>query len=149
MGDLITKLLTVDPAKRCTMPQALNHTWIVNKAPDAPRGVIEQQSAQVIGNLRAFCAQNDMKKAVLHMVARRIDERSVKNLRQIFNSFDLNGDGTLTISELQEGLRRGHDRVSHEGGGYKWRWRDRFRRIYGHDEEVRPRPRFRTRIGRV
>jgi len=97
---LVSRLLTVDKHKRATMGEALQHTWIVHKAP----GASLVGCAEAIGNLTKFSRQNKLKRAALHLVARQIDDRKLDQLRAIFTKFDTNGDGLLTIKELNAGL---------------------------------------------
>ena len=46
----------------------------------------------------------NFKRTTLTLIASRIPEDQIRNLREAFSKFDRNGDGKLTIEELKEGL---------------------------------------------
>jgi len=52
--------------------------------------------------MKGFSAVNRFKKTALQVIAHRLDDKSIKNLREQFHRMDLNGDGKLTLSELQK-----------------------------------------------
>jgi len=100
--DLIEKLLTVNKKKRATMEEALQHPWIEQTAPSATSVPL----SEVVGNLESFTRANKLKKTALHMVARQMDDRKTEMLRAIFMQIDANGDGTITLQELNDGLAK-------------------------------------------
>jgi len=99
--DLIGKLLTMDPQARYTAEQARGHTWIKNLAPKAKD--VPLQGSQLT-NMRAFRGQSKLKKAALQVIAQRLREDEIKQLKDMFKSLDQNGDGTVTFQELKEGI---------------------------------------------
>jgi len=99
--DLVQCLIKMDPDERYTAPQALQHTWVKDKAPKAsdiplPTGLLD--------NLKHFRAHNLLKKAALHVIANQMDDAQIMHLREIFQALDSNGDGVLTCQEMKEGL---------------------------------------------
>jgi len=101
--NLIRMLLKMNPRERYTAEQALNHEWIKNKAPAAKN--ISLQS-NFVDNLRGFRSQNKLKKAALHIIAGQLNEDQIKNLREVFQALDGNGDGLLTAAEMKTGLAK-------------------------------------------
>jgi calcium-dependent protein kinase len=99
--DLIRKMLAFNPKDRFTAEQALNHVWVKNTAPKAVDAPLEQSH---FDNLKSFRAQNQLKKAALHIIAQQMPDSEVANLKNIFTSIDVNGDGTLTVTEIMEGI---------------------------------------------
>jgi calcium-dependent protein kinase len=95
--ELITKMLKKDPAQRFTAAQSLEHTWIRDKAPKATEFNL---SNNIMSNLRGFMSGNKLKRAALHVIATHLDEGQIKNLRALFMSLDVNGDGQLTVTEM-------------------------------------------------
>lgn len=95
--DLITKMLT-KPEKRLTAEKIIEHPWIQRK--------IDKKSAKSlnISQLRNFMNTCKLKKAVLSFMASQLSENEISELSKIFLSLDSNGDGTLTIEELTEGI---------------------------------------------
>jgi len=59
-----------------------------------------------IDNLKAFAAMNKLKKASLNVIATQLTDSSIKDLKDAFVAMDENNDGTLSVSELREGLIR-------------------------------------------
>lgn len=104
--DLIEKLLTVAVHKRCTLDQALSHTWIAHTAPNASQEAFARHSAEVVRNLQKFTRENQLKKAALQLVARQVDERTMEGLRSVFEEFDTERNGTLSVQELNAGLAK-------------------------------------------
>merc|ERR1711920_1017639 len=95
--DLIKRLLIVNQHERATMDEALKHTWIMNVAPNAsPVGCTEAAS-----NLKKFAHMNKLQQEALHLVARRMDERKMEQLRDIFMKFDTKGKGTINLHDLR------------------------------------------------
>lgn len=98
---LIKCLLKMQPKERYTAEQALNHTWVKNKAP-ASTGA--ELSGGLVDNLKGFRSQNKLKKAALHVIAGQLGESQIKALRETFQMLDKNGDGLLTVQEMKEGM---------------------------------------------
>ncbi|EER18260.1 Calcium-dependent protein kinase, putative [Perkinsus marinus ATCC 50983] len=101
--DLIRKLLTFDQALRWTAEQALNHKWIKNLAKTADDDVDEHRN--VVSRLRNFRAQNKMKKVALTVIAQQLGDADIERLKKTFQALDENGDGTLTMQEIKEGMK--------------------------------------------
>ena len=49
---------------------------------------------------------NNLKKIVLTYIATRLKDNEVKHLRETFEAFDKNSDGSITLEELREGLTK-------------------------------------------
>merc|ERR1719401_818077 len=93
----------MNPRERYTAQQALNHDWILHKAPRAPDVSLKDA---FVDNLRGFRSQSKLKKAALHIIAGQLSEEKIKNLRETFIALDQNGDGLLTLTELKDGLSK-------------------------------------------
>jgi len=102
--DLVRNLLKTKPSERFSANQALCHDWIKDVAPRASSDALPNA---VVENLKTFRCQNKLKKAALQVIAGQVNEAEIKSLREIFVSLDTNGDGWLTIEELQEGFAKG------------------------------------------
>jgi len=100
---LVKTLLRMSPKLRATAEDALDHAWIRSLASRASRRSID---AEVVGRLRSFETHNRLKRAALGIVARDLDDSSIRPLRQAFEALDKNQDGKLTASELNEGIAR-------------------------------------------
>jgi len=99
--ELVRTLVKMDPKDRLNAEQALNHSWIRDRAPQASNVPLP---ANFVSKLRSFRCRSKFAKAVLHVIASQLNEGQIKSLRETFLSLDSNGDGLLTLSELKGGL---------------------------------------------
>ena len=98
---LIKTLLSKDPRKRPTAAQALNHDWfkVLDKpGPQQPRALSEH----LRNSLRRFIGMNKLKRVALTYIAQQLTEADVGGLRQAFAILDKDGDGVITLEELQQ-----------------------------------------------
>eukprot|EP00929_Paragymnodinium_shiwhaense_P123855 TRINITY_DN9824_c0_g1_i1.p1 TRINITY_DN9824_c0_g1~~TRINITY_DN9824_c0_g1_i1.p1 ORF type:complete len:536 (+),score=142.80 TRINITY_DN9824_c0_g1_i1:157-1764(+) len=102
--DLVRHLLMKQPQDRFSADQALQHDWIKDVAPRASNAPLP---TTILDNLKTFRCQNKLKKAALHVIAGQMNEDEIKQLREIFVSLDTNGDGWLTLEELNDGFNKG------------------------------------------
>jgi calcium-dependent protein kinase len=99
--NLINKMLTKDPRKRYTADQAIKDPWIVKLA-----GSTEIPLApQALQNIMAFKCLEKLKKAVLMYMATQMSEADTSSMRKVFTSIDTDGDGKLSLDELQKALK--------------------------------------------
>lgn len=103
-----------DHDKRYTAAQVLEHPWIAQCASNAV-GTLTNVNIEA---LKSYKNTNKLKKAVLTFIASRLRDADVQNLKDIFNTLDLNKDGTLTLDEMKEGiekLKKDHIDIDIEG----------------------------------
>jgi len=100
--DLIDRMLKMSPPARCSAEQAYNHMWVQQKAPRAPDVALP---SGMLDKLRAFRGQNQLKKAALRAIAGLLSGDKIKQLQNLFSSLDKNGDGMLSVAELEAGIR--------------------------------------------
>eukprot|EP00397_Hematodinium_sp_SG-2012_P012272 GEMP01012438.1.p1 GENE.GEMP01012438.1~~GEMP01012438.1.p1 ORF type:complete len:559 (+),score=119.71 GEMP01012438.1:429-2105(+) len=99
--DLVQRMLSIDPQKRFTAEDCLQHVWIQQLAPHAAKQPL--QSA-VMEKMSYFASLNKLKKVALHAVAHTLDENQISALRKVFIRLDTNGDGLLSATELEDAL---------------------------------------------
>jgi calcium-dependent protein kinase len=97
--DLISHLLVKNPADRYTVEQALHHPWILQT-----EDLSEAPLAVDISSLRAFVETRKLQKTVMMYIASQCSDGEIVRLKEVFLQLDKNGDGSLTINELEEGL---------------------------------------------
>jgi len=102
--DLITKMLTLDEAKRISAKDAVNHPWIQKTAGRPVRQ--RDMSAKLISNFKNFHSAQRFKKLALTCIATQLNEKEIKNLKDTFLTLDKNGDGTLTLEEIKSGCQK-------------------------------------------
>jgi len=97
----IKALLQKNPSGRPSAQQVLQHVWFeaVSKSADVDMGWLD------LSHLRTFAKFNKVKKAALTIVASQLSDKRIDDLKNLFLSLDDNGDGTLSIRELKEGLK--------------------------------------------
>ncbi|KAL2250009.1 calcium-dependent protein kinase 29 isoform X2 [Sesamum indicum] len=100
--DLITKMLTMDPRKRITAAEALEHPWLKKDGEASDRPI----DSAVLIRMKQFRAMNKLKKLALKVIAENLSEEEIKGLRQMFNNMDTDGSGTITYEELRTGLSK-------------------------------------------
>ncbi|KAM3750694.1 hypothetical protein ACB098_04G054200 [Castanea mollissima] len=93
--DLIRKMLNRDPKKRLTAREVL-----YDIAPDEPLDSV------VLSRLKQFSAMNKLKKMALRVVAERLSEEEIGDLKELFKTIDNDNSGTITLDELRDGLKR-------------------------------------------
>ena len=100
--DLISRILVLNPKKRCTVEDILNHPWLHKHgvAPTRPLGSL------VGDRLRRFSGMTRLRKALVQAGARHLSHESIQGLRELFRSYDVNGDGVVTLDELKAGLEQ-------------------------------------------
>lgn len=111
--DLIDKLLIKDYKVRLSAQQALNHKWFNNMFSDKNKKLLEYQKINfpkthlqgIISSIKTFRAEKKLQQAALAFIVHNLAKRDdVKELRNVFLAFDLNGDGRLTKDELIQGM---------------------------------------------
>nr|GMC47824.1 calcium-dependent protein kinase 29 [Ipomoea batatas] len=100
--DLIRKMLTVDPQKRITAAEALEHPWLKEDGDASDKPI----HSAVLIRMRQFRAMNKMKQLALKVIAETMPEEEIKGLKEMFNNIDTDRSGTITYEELKTGLAK-------------------------------------------
>jgi calcium-dependent protein kinase len=97
---LVKQMLEIDPRKRLTAQQVLEHPWIQNakKASNVPLADI------VRTRLKQFSIMNRFKKKALRVIAEHLSVEEVEVIRDMFTLMDTDNDGKVTFEELKSGL---------------------------------------------
>lgn len=111
--ELVKELMTKDIDKRLSAEQALNHVWFKNMFSDKNKGLLENQKKTfpdihlkgIISNIKTFRAEKKLQQAALAFIVHNLAKKEdIKELKNVFLAFDLNGDGRLTKDELIQGM---------------------------------------------
>ena len=109
--DVVRKMLVSDPKQRATAQEVLNHPW-VREDGDASDAQLEDV---VLSRMRKFAAMNKFKKMGMLAVAKTLSKEEIAGMKEVFQAFDTDRSGTVTISELMDGLRKkGVDKAASE-----------------------------------
>lgn len=108
--DCIRKMLNPNPNERMTAAEALKHPWVKE---DGTAQDIELGNA-VVDRMMRFQRQEKFKKLGLFTLAQTLSQEEVEGLMEMFKSMDKDGNGTVTVQELQEGLKEKGYSMAHE-----------------------------------
>ena len=96
--DLILHMLAPEK-ERYTAKQVINHPWFKN-ASNIPLTDLNFDS----NFFENYLHGSPLKKVSLLFIASRLDENEIKDLKKVFEAFDREKDGQISIDELQKGL---------------------------------------------
>jgi len=98
--DLMSRMLVLDQAKRITADEILEHPWISGeKASDHPLD-------HVMGQLKTFMSTSRFKANLLVALGDMLSDDEMLALNDSFRKLDKNGDGKITVGELQDAMKQ-------------------------------------------
>ena len=102
--DLVNNMLQFHPSKRVSASEALEHKWLLaNKN----KNVDKKISIKCLNNMKKFHAERKLQQASLTYIVNNLLSKEEKNdLLELFQQFDLNGDGVLTKQEILNGYKQ-------------------------------------------
>ncbi|KAI3800284.1 hypothetical protein L1987_28371 [Smallanthus sonchifolius] len=100
--DLVRKMLTLDPRKRITSTQILEHPWLREGGEALDKPI----DSAVLSRMKQFRAMNKLKKLALKVIAESMSEEEIKGLKAMFVNMDTDKSGSITYEELKTGLAR-------------------------------------------
>ena len=103
--NLVEKLLEVNPSKRLSAKEALNHKWFkINKNQNLIINKNNNYSC-FIQNITEFCAEQKLQQATLAFLVHNFaPKEELDELKEIFFAFDKNCDGKISKEEFVTGL---------------------------------------------
>ena len=107
LKDLFNHMLCSEKT-RFNAKQVLDHVWIKKKAPDSDNEGIKID----LNKLIKFQNYNKLKKAVLCLIASRINSNEVNNLKNIFNALDKDKNGILSKDEIKQCLEKNQIKIN-------------------------------------
>uniref|UniRef100_A0A0E0KHL3 non-specific serine/threonine protein kinase n=1 Tax=Oryza punctata TaxID=4537 RepID=A0A0E0KHL3_ORYPU len=99
---LVRQMLDVDPRRRPTAQQVLDHPWLHHaaRAPNVPLGDV------VRARLKQFSLMNRFKKKAMRVIAEHLSVEEVEVIREMFALMDTDNNGKVTLQELKDGLTK-------------------------------------------
>lgn len=109
--DLITLMLTYDYKERPSAMDCLKHKWITSNIEEVKkRNSVNykfDKSKAALDNLRTFSIKHKFQQATIAYLIRHVANKELfKELKDIFEEFDTNGDGTLSYEEVKAGFEK-------------------------------------------
>jgi calcium-dependent protein kinase len=99
--DLMSKLLTLDTAKRITASEALEHPWLTGEKADS-----KPRIQAVLNNLMGFNAKYKFKQEILRLMSDTLSQTEIDGLKATFQAIDINHDGSITVSEMKQAIEK-------------------------------------------
>lgn len=115
--DILKRMICVDPSKRITAKECLNHPWIVNsqqKKSELPPEEEEKLEKSIVQKLMAYRGQSLLKKASMNVLVKHLSSKQVEMLRSEFEKFDIDKSGTLELNELTKAIQHSGVELSEE-----------------------------------
>ncbi|KAL8226477.1 hypothetical protein R6Q57_016309 [Mikania cordata] len=100
--NLVQRMLTLDPKKRITSAQVLEHPWIREGGEASDKPI----DSAVLSRMKQFRAMNKLKKLALKVIAENLSTEEIQGLKSMFMNMDTDKSGTITYEELKSGLAR-------------------------------------------
>lgn len=107
-------LLVVDPSKRMTASQALEHPWVINRFDGEDPGTLFSKESlasngrnadQIIESLQKFAGASKFRKACMKMMALSLTIEQRSTVRAAFLEIDVDKAGTVTLTEFKTVLQ--------------------------------------------
>jgi calcium-dependent protein kinase len=87
--------------------EALNHNWIQEQTGCDNRSQEIMHTSERSGTFKKFIGMQKLKKAALGYIATNLSPIEVGYLGDIFRKIDTDGDGRMTLQEIDSALMRG------------------------------------------
>lgn len=95
--DLLSHMIAPE-SERYTASEVLAHPWFK---------IVKEKNQKLNFSpqfLKEYKESNQLKKIVLSLIASRLKESDIKDLKEIFEAFDKNKDGQISYDEFEKGL---------------------------------------------
>ncbi|KAL1307496.1 hypothetical protein HN51_049417 [Arachis hypogaea] len=102
--DLVSKMLTLDPEKRITSAEVLEHKWIKENVKASSHH--KPMDNAILSRMNAFREMNMLKKLSLKVIAQNLSKEEVRGLKTMFANMDTDNDGAITSEELKTGMQK-------------------------------------------
>ena len=99
------KKLICRPEKRLTAQEALEHKWFKKALKEDKKKKKINFSNDRMQHMMNFNKATKLQQVALTAISVQASPEDIKELKELFKSLDVNGDGSLSLEELQKGLR--------------------------------------------
>ena len=99
--DFVSSLLQLDPKKRLDAEHALNHPWLSSEVRLSNRVPDLKAMKNLETRLVRYAESGEFRRVVMNVIAKKATTEDILELREIFNDFDMNKDGTIILRNLR------------------------------------------------
>ena len=103
--DFISALIVKDPDVRLNAEQALRHPWLAADFCEQEEMIDDISMHEIKGLLERYANYSKLKKLALMVVAHKSTSEEIGGLRDVFEKFDLQRNGTVCLDEFKEVLK--------------------------------------------
>jgi calcium-dependent protein kinase len=89
--------LICKPEKRLSAEEALQHKWMKKHC---KRKAVSGFNTGLFDQFNNFQVNSELKQAALTMISVQVSPEEIKELKDLFISLDVNGDGSLSLEEI-------------------------------------------------
>ncbi len=108
--DLLLKLLVLDPQKRLSAEEALEHDWFA-QSPTSPLII----SRDILESLKKYRTRSKFQAEVHNVIAKCLNTHQIRDMKATFMALDIEKNGFLSFQELEQGLlTAGYQMAAHE-----------------------------------
>lgn len=106
--ELVTQLLELDPSKRLSAKEAMEHCWFKKmESNQSLKNISDTNLISIIKNISEFRAEQKLQQATLAFLVHNLsNQEEIAELKEVFLAFDINNDGRLTKNELMQGMAK-------------------------------------------
>ncbi len=107
--NLIKNLMEVNPTRRLSAENALNHPWFIENESKELYNKIENENVikRLLLNLKSFKRKSVIQETTLaYLIHNYPDMKDIVNACKLFSQIDINNDGEITVDELFAGIQK-------------------------------------------
>ena len=105
-------MIVLDPKKRYSAEQVLEHSWFGSYKEHSTKGDISGSSKNVLESIQNFHCDSKLKLTCLYMLAKMIKKKELRELIKEFELIDEAQDGYISFHELKEVLGNSNFEIS-------------------------------------
>ncbi|MED6209123.1 Calcium-dependent protein kinase 9 [Stylosanthes scabra] len=102
--DLVSKMLTLDPERRITSAEVLEHNWIKENVKASHHH--KPMDNAILCRMNEFREMNMLKRLSLKVIAQNLPKEEIQGLKTMFSNMDTYNDGAITTEELKAGMQQ-------------------------------------------